>query len=99
VRSMPEELLLYFGCMIRYRLPQVKDAILKILDKAGVNYKLLKEEFCCGDLLFRSGQLREAKSAAERLIKLFEEHANLTIVTPCAGCYHALTVDYSEILE
>jgi len=46
--------------------PQVKDAIIKILNKAGINYKLLKEGVCCSDLLFRLRQKREAKSTAEK---------------------------------
>ena len=94
-----KDILLYMGCMIRLRLPSIRDAILRVLRAGQAKFKLLEDEVCCGDLLFLMGRREEAEKVAQRLMsKIMDAHVD-TIVTPCAGCYRALTREYPNLFD
>lgn len=93
------DILLYMGCMIRLRLPSIRDAVLRVLRAGQAKFKLLEDEVCCGDLLFLMGRREEAEKVAQRLMsKIMDAHVD-TIVTPCAGCYRALTREYPNLFD
>ncbi|MEA1998208.1 MAG: heterodisulfide reductase-related iron-sulfur binding cluster, partial [Euryarchaeota archaeon] len=51
------DVLYYIGCTARYRVPEIADAMLGIFDKLGLKYQVMDEEWCCGSVLFRTGQV------------------------------------------
>ena len=42
------DVIYYIGCTARYRMPEIADAMLRILDKLGLKYQVMGEEWCCG---------------------------------------------------
>lgn len=92
--------MLYFrGCTAREKIPQIEEATKYILDKAGIQYKTLENEGCCGSVLLRTGFKEDAKKQMKENIKKLKPYKNETIITSCSGCYKTLKDDYKEILN
>jgi len=54
--------MLYFrGCTAREKQTSIAEATEKLLNLAGVDYHILKDEACCGSVLLRTGFLKEAQ--------------------------------------
>lgn len=88
--------MIYFrGCVVRDKLGNVESATMKILEKSGVNYRLLDDEGCCGSFLLRTGFQDDAiEVMKETLDKIKDEK----ILVSCAGCYNTLKNDYKKFL-
>ncbi len=87
--------MIYFqGCTARDKLKNISKNTQMILDIAGVDYKILEDEDCCGSILLRTGFQNDAlKLMADTHKKLKGEK----VVVSCAGCYRTLKKDYSKI--
>lgn len=92
---------IYFvGCMLSYRGPlkSAAKATATILNAAGENWTILKEEVCCGAPLRFSGGTRYLEELMETNIKAIESTGARKIVFSCPGCYRAFWQDYSKVL-
>jgi Fe-S oxidoreductase len=86
--------MLYFrGCTAREKQTSIAEATEKLLNLAGVDYHILKDEACCGSVLLRTG----LKEAQEQIAKNSEAFKDETVLTSCAGCYKTLKEDYENI--
>lgn len=86
--------MIYFqGCTARDKLKNISKNAQKILDTAGVDYKILEDEECCGSILLRTGFQEDAH---EVMKKTFKKLKGEKIVVSCAGCYRTLREDYSK---
>jgi Fe-S oxidoreductase len=54
---------------------------------------------CCGSPPSKTGNLEEYERLAKANIKKFNELGVKTVLTPCAGCYGTLRVEYAELGE
>lgn len=88
--------MIYFrGCVIRERLNNISEAIELILNKLGVDYRILKDEGCCGSFLLRTGFQDEA---VDVMMKNLDKLKDEKILVSCSGCYRTLKNDYTKIL-
>ena len=88
--------LIYFrGCVAREKLNNISEATEEILKAASIDYKILRNEKCCGSFLLRTGFVRDAKEVMKNTLKEIE---GKKIITSCAGCYKTFKKDYPEIL-
>jgi Fe-S oxidoreductase len=88
--------MIYFrGCVAREKLNNISNATEKILNHAGIDYKILENETCCGSFLLRTGFVNDAKEVMKNTLKKIGEEK---IITSCAGCYKTFKKDYNEIL-
>jgi len=69
------------------------------LNKLGVEFQILGEEWCCGSPLIRTGQTKTALELAIHNIEKFQEAGIKQLITSCAGCYRTLKVDYPKKFE
>lgn len=84
--------------MATYRAKEIAKSTIELLRKAGVDFKLLgKDEWCCGSVLFRTGNLEAAKEVAEHNIKALRRVNTTQVLTSCAGCYRTLKKDYEKM--
>jgi Fe-S oxidoreductase len=90
------EVLYWVGCTTAYRLPEVYISMIKILKKANVKFKILKNEGCCGLILWLTGQWMEAKKNAGLTLKRIKESGTKILVTNCPGCYYAFKKIYPK---
>jgi heterodisulfide reductase subunit D len=87
----------FVGCTSAYRVPEIAQATVKILQTAGIDFVMLHpEEWCCGSPLIRTGQLGLAKKVIDHNIKAIRDSGVKRVVVSCAGCYRALKTDYPK---
>jgi Fe-S oxidoreductase len=88
----------FVGCSAAYLYPDIARDTIKILQAAGIDFKLLNaEEYCCGAPLWRTGQVTEAKKLAEHNLEVLKKQGIKTLVTSCAECYGTLKGFYPRI--
>lgn len=95
-KNIVSEMIYFRGCVAREKLNNIADATEKILKHAGIDYKVLENETCCGSFLLRTGFVSDAKEVMENTLKEIREEK---IITSCAGCYKTFKKDYKEILS
>lgn len=92
------DVLYWVGCAASYdaRLQKVARAMLKIFEAAGVNFALLKDESCCGDLARRLGDEYLFQEIALRNKEMLEKYKFKTLVVNCPHCYNVFRNDYRD---
>jgi len=84
--------MLYFrGCVAREKLGRISKATEEILKSAGIEYRILENEECCGSFLLRTGFREDAEKVMKKTLKEIEGEK---ILTACAGCYKTFKKDY-----
>ncbi|MGZ3525055.1 MAG: (Fe-S)-binding protein, partial [Thermodesulfobacteriota bacterium] len=93
----------YFtGCVASYfpmtkRIPQ---ALVQILQKAGVDFTLLGgEEWCCGFPLIAAGMKEKADAAMRHNLQKVREKGAETVVFACPSCYHTWKEECKNEIE
>jgi len=96
----PAKYLLHAGCAISYASNRIGKAVIRILQKAGIDFTMLgdKEE-CCGDPLFRMGDTEQAEKQIEKNKAMYKELGIEYVITPCAGCFKTFKEHYSDIIK
>ncbi|KAF5430600.1 heterodisulfide reductase subunit D [Candidatus Methanophagaceae archaeon] len=91
------DVIYYIGCTARYRVPEIADAMLEIFDKLGLKYQVMGEEWCCGSVLFRTGQVEAAKELVAHNIEEIRKSGAKTVVFTCPGCMKTFEKDYPDM--
>lgn len=94
------DILYWVGCYGSYeaRNKKVSKVMLKLLEKAGVDYAILgSEEQCCGGSVRRLGNENLFQQLAHENIKTLSQYEFKTIVTPCPHCYNTLKNEYPQL--
>jgi Fe-S oxidoreductase len=91
------DILYYIGCTARYRVPEIADAMLEIFDKLGLKYQVMGEEWCCGSVLFRTGQVEAAKELVAHNIEEIKRSGAKTVIFTCPGCLKTFEKDYPDM--
>ena len=91
----------YFaGCSTAYQHPDIALNTVKILNAAGMDFKMLgAEEYCCGAPLWRTGQVDEAAKLAEHNLEILKQLQVKTLIVSCAECYGTFKGFYPRISE
>lgn len=90
------DILLFLGCVTSYQDTNIVPSVMKILDKACVNYTTLgNDEGCCGYVAYLIGS-DDFKTLIEKNIDKFSKKKIKTIITPCAGCYRTFKQLYQK---
>ncbi|MFX1386232.1 MAG: (Fe-S)-binding protein [Promethearchaeota archaeon] len=100
IKQSPDSKLAYFvGCTTSYREQNIAINTAEILNSLQVDFKILKDEHCCGSPVYMTGQTEEAKKIAETNVRIFKDEGIEKIITSCAGCYRMLKDTYSKKFE
>ena len=91
------DVIYYIGCTARYRVPEIADAMLEIFDKLGLKYQVMGEEWCCGSVLFRTGQVEAAKELVAHNVEEIRNSGAKTVVFTCPGCMKTFEKDYPDM--
>ena len=86
----------FVGCTSSYREQNIALATINILRKLGINFTIMKDEWCCGSPLQRTGQTEIAKKCAEHNIESLKNSGAKQVITSCAGCFRTLAEEYKE---
>jgi len=99
VKPSPKADIAFFvGCMSSYRQPEIARNTAELLNRAGSQFMLLNDEWCCGHHLLDTGQTELAKTMMEHNVEAIEKSGARTIITADAECYKTLKVDYPKLL-
>lgn len=88
---------IFTGCLINYVYPEIYEATIKLLDKAGISYSTPKDQLCCGTPLLLYGDRKNAERIARHNIKVFNREKADAIITMCASCGRMLREEYSKL--
>ncbi len=91
------DVLYYIGCTARYRVPEIADAMLEIFAKLGLKYQVMGEEWCCGSVLFRTGQVEAAKELVAHNVEEIRKSGAKTVVFTCPGCLKTFEKNYPDM--
>ncbi len=103
IKTMAEdsdaEYLFWVGCAGSYdaRYQKVSRAFAKIMQKAGVNFRILgTEEKCNGDTARRLGNEYLAQMLMMENVETLNKYGVKKIVTACPHCYNSLKNEYPQ---
>jgi heterodisulfide reductase subunit D len=97
-KSKNQGKILYFvGCTTSYRLPNIAEATINILEHLKTDFTISKEEICCGSPLIRTGQLDDVERLVNENIKMIQNTDAKSVLFSCAGCYRTVTTDWPRI--
>lgn len=101
IKTMAEDkncdVLFWVGCAGSFdkRYQKVSQAFAKIMQKAGVNFRILgTEEKCNGDTARRLGNEYLAQNLMQENIELLNNYGVKKIVTACPHCYNSMKNEY-----
>jgi L-lactate dehydrogenase complex protein LldE len=88
---------LFIQCLVDVMYPEVGEAMLKIFRKLDIAVDCPVDQTCCGQPAFNSGYHRQARVAARKFIRLFEDAQS--IVCPSGSCVHMVRHHYPELFR
>ena len=88
---------LFVPCFIDQFYPEVAEATVKILNKAGVEIIYDRRQTCCGQPAFNSGYWKEALLAARHFLDVFDN--GLPVVAPSASCTGFIRRNYHKLSD
>jgi len=94
-----EKAVFFAGCALDFVYPKTGEAIVKILNKAGIEVLFPEEQSCCGIPHWASGSFDMAAEAAEHNIAPLLEGDPKYVVVSCGSCTTALKKEWTKILK
>jgi iron-sulfur cluster protein len=94
-----EKVAFYAGCLIDFAYPEIGEAVVKILNKAGIEVVFPEEQTCCGAPARYSGAYETAAQNAKDNIDALLKQDVRYIVSACPTCTVALKQDFSSTFE
>jgi Fe-S oxidoreductase len=94
-----EKAVFYAGCLIDFAYPEMGSALVKILNKAGIEVLFPQEQTCCGAPALYSGAYEvAAQNAIDNIAVLLRDEPKY-VVSACPTCTVALMHEFSKTLE
>ena len=94
-----EKIVFYAGCLIDFAYPEMGVALVRLLNKAGIEVTFPKEQTCCGAPALYSGAYEvAARNAADNIRALLQENTTY-VVSACPTCTVALTHEFGKTLQ
>lgn len=84
------ELIYFVGCSSSYRKQEIAKATVRILRKLGIEFAILKDEWCCGDPLFRTGQAKAGITTLSHTLAAIRDAGAKKVIFSDPGCYMAV---------
>ena len=94
-----EKAAFFSGCAIDFVYPEIGEAVVKVLNKAGIEVVFPQEQTCCGTPCRGSGVYDMAADNAIENIKVLLKDDVPYVVTACASCASALKQEFVHVLE
>lgn len=97
--SEKADIVYFAGCTTSYLKPQIAQATTKILKAAGIDFMMLgPEEYCCGAILWQTGQRERAKELMQHNVNVIKRTGAKTLLVSCAHCYGTFKREYPKVV-
>ena len=87
---------LFATCLVDLYRPTVGFAAASLLERAGCRVEVPRDQVCCGQPAYNSGDRENARRIARRTVELFEDYDY--VVAPSGSCAGMLRCHYPELL-
>jgi Fe-S oxidoreductase len=83
--------------MATFRERNIAKTTIDLLKKLDSEVTMLgADEWCCGSVMLRAGNLEVAQKMIEHNVNAIRNTGTDTVVTSCAGCYRTIKQDYPK---
>jgi iron-sulfur cluster protein len=97
--ELKEKASFYAGCLIDFAYPEMGEALVKILNKAGIQVLFPEEQTCCGAPARYNGAYEvAAHNAADNITALLQEEVTY-VISACPTCTVALKHEFISTFE
>jgi len=97
--KLQEKAAFYAGCLIDFAYPEMGVALVKLLNKAGIEVTFPQEQTCCGAPALYSGAYEVAAQNAVDNIKVLLQEDVRYVVSACPTCTVALAHEFVKTLD
>jgi heterodisulfide reductase subunit D len=97
--DQPADTAFFVGCTSAYVRQNMSVDTADTLERLGLDYTLLSDEWCCGHPYVAAGELDRARQALEHTIAQYQELGVQRVVFNCPGCLKTFKHDAPKILE
>lgn len=95
---MPQTIQLFITCILDTLYPETGEAVVRVLERAGVTVGFPHGQTCCGQPAFNAGMRSQARQMAIHTIRVFEA-APGPIVIPSGSCTAMIRHSYPELFS
>ncbi len=95
---MAETVQLFVTCIIDTLYPETGEAVVRVLERAGVNVSFPPDQTCCGQPAFNAGLRPQSRKMAIQTIRAFEGYPGPVIV-PSGSCAAMIRHSYAELFR
>jgi Fe-S oxidoreductase len=93
-----DKVAVYAGCLIDFAYPEIGEAMVKVLNAAGVEAVFPEEQTCCGAPARYSGAYESAAESAMANIEALRQKGVRWVVSACPTCSVALQKEFEATL-
>src|SRR4030042_5859347 len=97
-KSMTKTIQLFVTCIIDSLYPETGEAVVRVLEKAGVSVSFPPGQTCCGQPSFNAGLRSSARKLAIQTIRAFEGYPG-PVVVPSGSCAAMIRHSYAELFR
>jgi L-lactate dehydrogenase complex protein LldE len=87
---------LFVTCIIDTLYPETGEAVVRLLEKAGVSVSFPPGQTCCGQPAFNAGLRQQARQMAVQTLRAFESYPG-PVVVPSGSCAAMIRNSYPEL--
>jgi len=95
---MPETVQLFVTCIIDTLYPHIGEAVVRVLERAGLQVAFPAGQTCCGQPAFNAGMRAQARQMAIHTIQVFEASPE-AVVVPSGSCAAMIRHGYLELFK
>ncbi|GAB6179528.1 (Fe-S)-binding protein [Desulfotomaculum defluvii] len=88
---------IFVTCIVDSFYPQVGEAMVRVLEKSGVQLEFPESQVCCGQPAYNTGYWDETRQVAKTLLEAFKNSEY--VVAPSGSCVAAIREYYPIIFE
>lgn len=96
---------LFITCLVDTFFPEVGEAMVDVLRRAGAEVDFPRDQTCCGQPPFNAGLRAEAREIAEHTLRVFERPPRSLetsevlpdVILPSGSCAHMIRHNYEEL--
>jgi L-lactate dehydrogenase complex protein LldE len=89
---------LFVTCILDTFYPEVGEAVVRVLQRAGASVDFPAGQTCCGQPAFNAGLRLQARPMAEHTIRVFEQTKG-AVVIPSGSCAGFIRHGYTELFS